>query len=263
MFPGEGSMKLKIAAVAVAASALSLAAGATGAASAAVGPAAAQLPGPGSPHKSAAPQISGSRLQTGLLPAAAFGVGFTVGTTLNTGSALVPTRVVLNVPTSSCSTFEGKIYVSGFGNTAGALGEYVNPNAASQRPEAIIQGFQDVVQFAAASAAATFFTAARAKYGACQSFSEPNPTDTNPGGGTFQISTLGVSKTTVGGDQAFSVTQAIAQSERPGATQYVDVLYVVAGTDVYSMWQQSGTNDEPSPTLMGQLIRKIQALYPR
>jgi hypothetical protein len=28
------------------------------------------------------------------------------------------------------------------------------------------------------------------------------------------------------------------------------------------MWQQSGTNDEPSPTLMGKLITKIQALYP-
>jgi hypothetical protein len=252
-------MKLKITAVAVVTSALCLGAGA---AAAAAGPA-AQPSRPGRPHRSAAPQVSGSRLQTGLLPAAAFGADFTAGITLNTGGGLAPTRVVLNVPTTTCSTFEGKIYVSGFGNTAGALGKYVNPNAASQRPEAIIQGFQDVIQFATASAAATFFTAAHAKYAACQSFSEPNPTDTNPGGGTFQISTLGVSKTTVGGDQAFSVTQAIAQSERPGATQYVDVLYVVAGPDVYSMWQQSGTNDEPSPTLMGQLIRKIQALYPR
>ena len=131
-----------------------------------------------------------------------------------------------------------------------------------QRPEAIIQGFQDVIQFATASAATTFFTAARAKYTACQSFSEPNPTDTNPGGGTFQISTLGVSKTTAGGNAAFSVTQQIALSESPGATEFIDVLYAVAGTDVYSMWQQSGTNDEPSPTLMGNLIKKIQGLYP-
>ena len=40
------------------------------------------------------------------------------------------------------------------------------------------------------------------------------------------------------------------------------MLYAVAGTDVYSMWQQNGTNDEPSPTLMGNLIKKIQGLYP-
>lgn len=212
--------------------------------------------------KSATPQISGSRLQTGLLPAPAFGTGFTLGTTLNTGSGLLSAPAAQNVPASSCSTFEGKIYVSGFGNTAGALAEYVNPNAAMQRPEAIIQGFQDVIQFATASAATTFFTAARAKYAACLSFSEPNPTDTSPGGGTFQISTLGVAKTTIGGAAAFSVTQQVALSEKPGATEFVDVLYAVAGPDVYSMWQQSGTNDEPSPTLMGKLITRIQALYP-
>ena len=210
----------------------------------------------------AQPQISGTRLQAGLLPVSEFGAGFTVSTTLNTGGGLVSTQVALPVPTASCSTFEGKIYVSGFGNTAGALDKYVNPNAVVQLPEAIIQGFQDVLQFATTSAATTFFDQAHAKYAACQSFSEPNPTDTSPGGGTFQISTLGVSKTTVSGEAAFSVTQAIAQSEKQGATRFIDILYAVAGPDVYSMWQQSGTNDEPSPTLMGQLIRKIQALYP-
>ncbi len=229
---------------------------------AAAGSAVAQPSGHDSAVSSKPPQVSGSRLQTGLLPASAFGTGFTLGTTLNTGSGLLTTAVTLNATTTSCSMFEGKIYVSGFGNSAGALDEYVNPNAAMQRPEAIIQGFQDVIQFATASAATTFFTAARTKYTACQSFSEPNPTDTNPGGGTFQISTLGVSKTTVSGDAAFSVTQQIALSEHPGTTQFIDVLYAVAGTDVYSMWQQSGTNDEPSPTVMGSLIKKIQALYP-
>jgi len=212
--------------------------------------------------QSKTPQLSGPRLQTGLLPASAVGAGFTPGATLNTGSGLLSTPTAQNGPTTSCSTFEGKIYVSGFGNTAGALAEYVNPNAAMQRPEAIMQGFQDVIQFGTASAATTFFTQARAKYLACLSFSEPNPTDTSPGGGTFQISTIGVSKTTVGGNAAFAVTQQIALSEHPGATEFVDVLYAVAGTDVYSMWQQSGTNDEPSPTTMGSLIHKVQALYP-
>jgi len=251
-------MKFKIAA---AAAALGLAAVGAGAVAVA-GSAVAQPSARDSQLKTAVPQISGARLQTGLLPASAFGAGFTLSTTLNTGSSLLSNPTAPNVPAMSCSTFEGKIYVSGFGNSAGALAKYVNPNAAMQRPEAIIQGFQDVIQFATASAATTFFTAARAKYTACQSFSEPNPTDTNPGGGTFQISTLGMSKTTVSGDAAFSVTQQIALSETPGATEFVDVLYAVAGTDVYSMWQQSGTNDEPSPTVMGNLIKKIQGLYP-
>lgn len=226
------------------------------------GPAVAQPAAHDSEASSKPPQISGSRLQAGLLPAPAFGTGFTPGTTLNTGSSVLANPTAPNIPAMSCGTFEGKIYVSGFGNSAGALSQYLNPNAAAERPEAIIQGFQDVIQFATASAATTFFTAARTKYTACLSFSEPNPTDTNPGGGTFQISTLAVSKTTVSADAAFSVTQLIALSEKPGATEFLDVLYVVAGTDVYSLWQQSGTNDEPSPTVMGNLIKKIQGLYP-
>jgi PknH-like extracellular domain len=245
----------------VAAAALGLAA-AGAVAVAAAGSALAQPSAHDSALSSKPPQISGSRLQTGLLPASSFGTGFTLGTTLNTGSSLMANPTMPNVPAMSCGTFEGKIYVSGFGNSAGALNQYANPNAATERPEAIIQGFQDVIQFATASAATTFFTAARTKYTTCQSFSEPNPTDTNPGGGTFQINVLAVSKTTVSGAVAFSVTQQIALSEKPGATEFIDVLYVVAGTDVYSMWQQSGTNDEPSPTLMGSLIKKIQGLYP-
>ena len=247
-------MKLKI----VAALALAGAVAVVGAGSALAQPPARST----AASSSKAPQISGARLQTGLLPASAFGVGFTLGTTLNTGSGVLSNPTAPNISAMSCSTFEGKIYISGFGNTAGALSKYVNPNAATQRPEAIIQGFQDVLQFATASAATTFFTAARAKYAACQSFSEPNPTDTNPGGGTFQISALGVSRTTVSGNAAFSATQQIALSETPGATEFVDVLFAVAGTDVYSLWQQSGTNDEPSPAVMGSLIKKIQALYP-
>jgi hypothetical protein len=249
-------MKFKIAA---AAAALGLAA-AGGVAVA--GSAVAQPAGPASAASSKAPQVTGTRLQTGLLVATAFGTDFTLGTALNTGSGLLTTPATLTATTTACSTFEGKIYVSGFGNSAGALAEYVNPNAAMERPEAIIEGYQDVIQFATASAATAFFTQARAKYTACQSFSEPNPTDTNPGGGTFQISTLGVAKTTVGTDAAFSVTQQIALSEKPGATEFVDELYAVDGTDVYSMWQQSGTNDEPSPVLMASLIKKVQGLYP-
>ena len=246
-------MKLTTAAVAAAIAALSLAA---------AGTAAAQPSGHLSPAKSAPPQVTGSRLQTGLLPASAFGAGFTVKNTLNTGGKLLSsTQVTLRVPTASCSTFEGEIYVRGFGNTAGALDLYANPDASAF--PAVMYGLQDVLQFATASAAATFFAQAYARYGACLSFSEPNPTDTSPGGGTFQISTLAVSKTTVGGDQAFTVTQTIALSETPGHTKYIDLLYVVDGTNVYSMWQEGGTNDEPSPALTSQLIRSIQALYPR
>ena len=251
-------MKLRIAAIAAATAAHSLAAAWSAAGSAAAQPSALR-----STPRSTPPQLTGTRLQTGLLPASAFGTGFEAQSPYNSGAKLLSTRVTLNVPAASCSVFEGKIYAWGFGNTAGALDQFVNPNAATQPPQAINDGFQDVIQFATAGAAATFFTQARAKYAACPSFSEPNPTDTSPGGGTFQITTLSVAKATVSGDQAFTVTQQLALSETPSVTDYINVLYVVAGTDVYSLWQDSGANGEPSPALMAQLIRKVQALYPR
>ena len=41
------------------------------------------------------------------------------------------------------------------------------------------------------------------------------------------------------------------------------MLVVVSGTNVYQFWNLSGTNDEPSPALMAQLIKQTQKLYPR
>ena len=89
---------------------------------AAAGSAGAQSLAPLAKHTSAPPQVSGSRLQKGLLPGSAFGSGFTISGRLSTGSKLRSTHAVLHVSSLKCSTFEGFDYVSGFGNTAGALG---------------------------------------------------------------------------------------------------------------------------------------------
>jgi hypothetical protein len=231
-------MRFKTAAAVVAAVALSYAV---------AGPATAQSLAPLAKHSSAPAQVSGSRLQKGLLPGSAFGSGFTISGRLNTGSKLMGTRASLHVSSMKCSAFEGYDYVSGFGNTAGALDQYNNPS-------------QDVVQFASTSAATNFFNSGHSKFAACHTFSEPNPGDKSPGGGTYQVSTLSLSKLTVGGDHAFEATQTLAESEAPGITLYINVLFVVAGTNVYNLWNVSGTNDQPAP--MGKLIHQIQALYP-
>jgi hypothetical protein len=209
------------------------------------------------------PQVTGSRLQTGLLPASAFGDGFTLGASLSTGRKMQPTRATKHVPTMSCAVFEGQVFFGVYGDTAGALALYVNPNAAAQFPEGIFYGYQVVVQFATTRAAATFFAQSRAKFAQCQSFSEPNPGDGAPGGGTFQVGSVSVAKTSVSGNRAFSVTQSIAMSENPGTSWYRNILFVVSGTNVYSLWQTRGVNDEPSPAVMSRFIHKIQGLYPR
>lgn len=228
------------------------------------GSAAAGTAGHTPAHRSARPpQVNGTRLATGLLPASAFGDGFTLGASLSTGRKMQPTRATKHVPTMSCAVFEGQVFFGVYGDTAGALALYVNPNAAAQFPEGIFYGYQVVVQFPATRAAATFFAQSRAKFAQCQSFSEPNPGDGAPGGGTFQVGSVSVAKTSVGGNPAFFVTQSIAMSENPGTSWYRNILFVVSGANVYSLWQTRGVNDEPSPAVMTRLIHRIQKLYPR
>jgi hypothetical protein len=169
----------------------------------------------------------------------------------------------MQVSTVSCAAFEDRVSFGVFGDTAGALSMYVNPNAIAQFPDNIFYGYQAVVQFATTRAAATFFSQSRAKFARCQSFSEPNPGDGAPGGGTFQVGSVSVAKTSVGGYPAFVVTQSIAMSESPGTSWYRNILFVASGTNVYSLWQVSGVNDEPSPAVMSRFIHRIQRLYPR
>lgn len=227
------------------------------------GSAVAGAAGHATAHRTARPpQVNGSRLQTGLLPASAFGNGFTTGATLSTGRKMQPTRATMHVPSMSCTTFEDRVFFGVFGDTAGTLSLFVNPDAPAQFPDTIFYGYQAVDQFPTARAAGTFFAQSRAKFAHCQSFSEPNPGDGAPGGGTFQGSSVSVAKTSVSGYQAFVVTQSIAMSESPGTSWYRNILFVTAGTNVYSLWETSGVNDEPSPAVMTRLIHRIQALYP-
>lgn len=224
----------------------------------AVGSAAAQPLRFANGHKSTQPpQVSGAQLQMALLPPSAFGSGFTFWASLNTGSKLQTTHAKLYLPGMSCNAFESKLYAAFFGDTAGAVEKYTNPAPRATYPDTIIDGDEDVLQFASAAAATTFYTRAEAKYAACRSFVE-----SIPGGDTYDVSTLSVAKTSVSGDQAFQVTEALAVSGYRVTPLYDNFLYVVSGTNVYSLGTFSGSNDEPSPALMANLIHRVQALYP-
>jgi hypothetical protein len=227
---------------------------------AAAGSAAAQTLGhPVQRMPASPPQVSGTRLLSGLLSPSAFGGGFTFGASLNSGGKLQSTHAQKHPSGMSCSAYESSQWVSGFGNTAGAAEEYKNPNW-SPGSFAIGYGFEDVLQFASTQTAAAYFGQVDAKYASCREFTEPNPGDNRPGGGTYQVNVLGVSRTTVRGDRGFEVTQQIAESETPGITLYINVLFVIGGANVYSLWDVNSTNDEPSPTAMGSLIHRIQGL---
>ena len=156
-------MKFKAIAVTLAASALSL--GLAGSALA-------------SPLGSAkpAPQVTGSRLQSALLPASAFGDGFTTFNRHNSGSSLRSTQAVIRPSSLSCVKFATYTYLSGYGNTAGALSSFFNANPDfSQLPALIIGGDQFVLQFSSAGAAQTFYNRAYARYKQCSALNEPAP----------------------------------------------------------------------------------------
>jgi hypothetical protein len=246
-------MKFRTVMVGAAAAALSFAA---------TGSAAAQTLGHAGQHR-AARQITGSRLAKGLLLASAFGSDFTHFASANTGGRLLSTRVRQTPGSLSCGSFAGVIYDSGWGNTAGTYVVYQNPNWRAGWPDTISLG-EIVYQFATGHAASTYFNQSYAKFAACRSFSVPNPTDGAPGGGTFMVSATSTSKTSVSGHQAFVNSEYWSPSEGTAfgtPNQDFETLCAVSGTDVYEMWDDSGTTDEPSTKLMSSLIHRVQGLY--
>jgi hypothetical protein len=239
-------MKVKIVAVLAATTALAFTT---------AGSAAAQSLGPANQHESAAAaQVTGVRLQTAMLPTSAFGSDFKFSEALNSGSKLQSSRAKHHPSSMSCNAFEGRVYIGTFGDTAGVVSRYSNPDWPSEYPNTILLGDQYVLQFVSSSAATTFYNRAEAKYAACKTLSEPFIKT------TAEVDTLSVTKTTVSGDKAFVVTQ---REIAPGyKVLYLLYLYVVSGTDVYDLSDVRGTADEPSTKLMKELIHRVQALYP-
>jgi len=172
---------------------------------------------------------------------------------LNSGPKLTTTRAKVHVSSMSCGAFELGGDISVFGDTAGVLVEY-------QVRASILYSDERVLQFAADATAATFYGQALAKFAACGSYSSGSPfgsltTDIRPS----------VTKTTVSGDKAFLVLEHVlfCQGIPPyyACPSYISFLYVVAGTNVYSLWEYNVINDLPSVSLMRDLISRVQALY--
>jgi len=240
----EGNVKFKVIAVISTATALSL--GMAGSAAA-------------SPLTSKpAPQVTGSRLQSALLPASAFGNGFTVTQRLNSGNKLASTRVRIKPSSLSCAGFELYLYVAGFGNTAGAMDSVENPNPdLSSYPSVVLGGDQAVVQFKTASAAASFYNLAYARYKQCVAFTEPDPADNSQ----LELTVQSLSQTTIAKNKAFQVIQLVDIAALPALSFYANTAVVLAGTNVYTIDDVNGTNDPISASLLGKLINRVQALY--
>lgn len=225
-----------------------------------VGTGGAALASPLSQKAAPAPQVTGARLQSALLPASAFGGGFVVAQRLNTGRNLWSTRTLIKPSTLSCAKFESYIYVGGYGNTAGATDSIDNPNPAiADYPSLVLGADQTVLQFKTAQAAASFYSQAYARYRQCSAFTESDPSDNSI---RFELTNQSLSKTTIGKRQAFQLIQYVNLSELPALNFYANTTVVLAGTNVYTIDDVNGTNDPVSASLLGKLINRVQALYP-
>jgi hypothetical protein len=237
-------MKFKAIAVMATATALSL------------GMAGSALASPLSAKPKPAPQVTGSRLQSALLPASAFGDGFTVVDHKNTGSKLLSTKALLKPSSLSCATFATLIFIGGYGNTAGAVDGVNNPNPNfADYPNIVVAGDQAVLQFKTTQAATSFYNQAYATYKQCSAF-----TDTELGL-QMELSTSSLSTTTINKNKAFQLIQYADIAALPVASDYQSTAFVLSGTNVYTIDDVGGTNDPIPASLLTSFMKRVQALY--
>jgi hypothetical protein len=237
-------MKFKAIAVMATATALSL------------GMAGSALASPLSAKPKPAPQVTGSRLQSALLPASAFGDGFTVVNHKNTGAKLLSTKALLKPSSLSCATFATLIFIGGYGNTAGAVDGVNNPDPNfADYPNIVVAGDQAVLQFKTTQAATSFYNQAYAKYKQCSAF-----TDTELGL-QIELSTSSLSTTTINKNKAFQLIQYADIAALPVASDYQSTAFVLSGTNVYTIDDVGGTNDPIPASLLSTFMKRVQALY--
>jgi hypothetical protein len=248
-WPGGGRVRediLKFKAIAVTAAAAALSLGMAGSA----------LASPAGAKAKPAAQVTGTKLQSALLPAPAFGSGFTVFNHLNTGRKLLPARAVIKPSSLSCQTFATFIFIGGYGNTAGAVEGVQNPNPNfADFPNIVLAGDQAVLQFKTAQAATSFYNQAYAKFKKCGAFTETQD------GLTLELTTASLSTTTIHKNKAFQLIQRADIAELPVASDYQSTAFVLSGTNVYSIDDVSGTDDPISAPLLSKFISRVQALY--
>jgi hypothetical protein len=170
------------------------------------------------PLAAAAGQLTGTQLESVLLPASDFPAGFTASSTgpITSGGSLTTGPATYNLATISCATFIQHLGTVGFGETAMVAG---GVGASGQAYDQLIY------QFGTASAASAFVSGVQALAGRCGSFTAT----ANGSTGTFSLqATAG---TPVGGH---STVELLQTGTLGGSKQVVDTLFCASGVDVFA-----------------------------
>ena len=170
------------------------------------------------PLAAAAGQLTGTQLESVLLPASDFPAGFTASSTgpITSGGSLTTAPATYNLATISCATFIQHLGTVGFGETAMVSGSVAASGQAYD---------QLVYQFGTPSAASAFVAGVRSLAGRCGSFTA------TANGSTGAFSLQSAAGTPVGGHS----TLELLQTGTLGKSKLVlDTLFCASGVDVFA-----------------------------
>jgi hypothetical protein len=186
--------------------------------SAATTPTAPAPTAPMTPLPQASGQLTGTELQTVLLPQSYFPAGFTSSSSgaVNSGGSLTSSAARYDLGTVSCGTFVSHLGSTGFGETAMAAEGFSGQQQAFD---------QFVYQFASAAEASGFVAGIKALAGRCHSFTATDDGAT----GTFSLSAAPAAK--VGGHPSLELKQTGTIS---GSSLVLDTLFTASGLDVFA-----------------------------
>ena len=173
---------------------------------------------PMTPVPAASGQLTGTQLQTVLLPQSFFPAGFTASSAsaVTSGGALTSAPAQYNLATTDCATFINHLGNTGFGETAMASDSFVGQE----------QAFDQVVyQFSSPAAAAAFVSGVKALASRCNTFTATD------NGAKGEFSLHAAAGPVVAGHPTLDLKQAGVLN---GSTLTLDTLLSASGVDVFA-----------------------------
>lgn len=200
-----------------------------------------------SPLAAAAGQLTGTDLESVLLPASFFPPGFTAPSAgpVTSGGSLIAAAATNNLATMACSTFAERLGGTGFGETALAA---VSLTGATQEYGEL------VYQFGSAPAATAFVAGIRALAGRCGSFTVTSSGQT----GSYSL------KAADGAPLAGHPTLSLGETGSTAGTRLIiATLFSASGVDVFAA-SAVGINAGPpavpaAPTIIYNLMKRQAA----
>jgi hypothetical protein len=191
-------------------------------------------------------QLTGTQLETALLPQSYFPAGFTLSssTAVNSGAALTSASATYDLATISCATFVQHLGSTGFGETAMAANSF----AASS------QAFDQLVyQFGSAGAASGFVSGITALAGRCHSFTLTDSGAT----GTFSLSAADGAR--VGGHPSIELKQT---GKIGGSSISLTMQLSASGVDVFGGATVGVGASEPTGVTTSTIVYTLMKRQP-